>query len=115
MKPAKPCVFSYFADYSIIQSPNIITHSFSSRKTKYLFQGHGHIVGVGDIMMGNFLKTNFEGDGAMKEIEPYLKDADITFGNLEGTLLDRAARKTVVIPKFVTYSDAGFVRTKPDA
>lgn len=50
------------------------------------------IIGVGDIMMG----TNYPeyklppGDGAflMKEVESVLSDADVTFGNLEGTLLD---------------------------
>jgi poly-gamma-glutamate capsule biosynthesis protein CapA/YwtB (metallophosphatase superfamily) len=50
------------------------------------------IIGVGDMMMG----TNFPEDklppqnGAllMKEVESVLADADVTFGNLEGTLLD---------------------------
>ncbi|MFO7257488.1 MAG: CapA family protein [Bacteroidota bacterium] len=51
------------------------------------------IVGVGDIMMG----TNYPDDsrlppdnGAflMKSVEEYLRDADLTFGNLEGVLLD---------------------------
>jgi hypothetical protein len=51
------------------------------------------IIGVGDIMMG----TNYPDDsrlppdnGAflMRAVEEYLRDADITFGNLEGVLLD---------------------------
>lgn len=50
------------------------------------------IIGVGDIMMG----TNYPEDrlppedGAllMREVEPILRDADVTFGNLEGTLLN---------------------------
>ncbi|HEY8511873.1 MAG TPA: CapA family protein [Cyclobacteriaceae bacterium] len=51
------------------------------------------IVGVGDIMMG----TNYPDDsrlppdnGAflMRAVEEYLRDADVTFGNLEGVLLD---------------------------
>jgi poly-gamma-glutamate capsule biosynthesis protein CapA/YwtB (metallophosphatase superfamily) len=50
------------------------------------------IIGVGDIMMG----TNYPEDklppqdGAflMQEVESVLSDADVTFGNLEGTLLD---------------------------
>jgi len=50
------------------------------------------IVGVGDIMMGtNYPEDKLpSGDGAflMREVEAYLNDADITFGNLEGTLLD---------------------------
>jgi poly-gamma-glutamate capsule biosynthesis protein CapA/YwtB (metallophosphatase superfamily) len=50
------------------------------------------VIGVGDIMMG----TNFPEDklppqdGAMlmKDVQHILADADVTFGNLEGTLLD---------------------------
>src|SRR5215216_4446667 len=50
------------------------------------------IIGVGDIMMG----TNYPEDklppqdGAflMRSVESVLRDADLTFGNLEGTLLD---------------------------
>lgn len=50
------------------------------------------VIGVGDIMMG----TNYPEDrlppedGAflMREVEPVLRDADVTFGNLEGTLLN---------------------------
>src|SRR5689334_22805489 len=50
------------------------------------------LVGVGDIMMGtNYPESMLPpDDGAflMKDVEPYLNDADVTFGNLEGTLLD---------------------------
>ena len=50
------------------------------------------VIGVGDIMMGTNYPENKlpENDGAflMKNVESYLQDADITFGNLEGTLLD---------------------------
>ena len=50
------------------------------------------IIGVGDIMMGtNYPEDKLPSeDGAflMKEVEPILNDADVTFGNLEGTLLD---------------------------
>ena len=50
------------------------------------------VIGVGDIMMGTNYPENKlpENDGAflMKNVESYLRDADITFGNLEGTLLD---------------------------
>ncbi|PWJ44558.1 CapA family protein [Sediminitomix flava] len=51
------------------------------------------IVGVGDIMMGtyypdeSYLPPN-DGKDIMKDVQPYLKDADITFGNLEGTFCD---------------------------
>jgi len=52
------------------------------------------IIGVGDIMPG----SNYPGDGSLPPddgkfifdgVSEYLKDADVTCGNLEGTLLDR--------------------------
>ncbi|MDH4090119.1 MAG: CapA family protein [Cyclobacteriaceae bacterium] len=50
------------------------------------------IIGVGDIMMGTNYPENKlpqdDGSHLMKAVEAYLKNADITFGNLEGTLLD---------------------------
>jgi poly-gamma-glutamate capsule biosynthesis protein CapA/YwtB (metallophosphatase superfamily) len=50
------------------------------------------VIGVGDIMMGsNYPEAVLPPqDGAflMKEVEHILKNADVTFGNLEGTLLD---------------------------
>lgn len=50
------------------------------------------IIGVGDIMMGtNYPEDKLPpDDGAMlmREVEYVLRDADVTFGNLEGTLLD---------------------------
>lgn len=50
------------------------------------------VIGVGDIMMGTNYPENKlpEGNGAflMRGVEAYLQDADITFGNLEGTMLD---------------------------
>lgn len=62
------------------------------------------IIGVGDIMMGtsypeNKLPPN-DGDFLMREVEPILRDADVTFGNLEGTLLDEGGTpKTCKDPK----------------
>src|SRR4051812_11309905 len=50
------------------------------------------IVGVGDIMMGTSYPEDKlpSEDGAflMRGVEQVLRDADVTFGNLEGTLLD---------------------------
>ncbi|HEY5917897.1 MAG TPA: CapA family protein [Chryseolinea sp.] len=62
------------------------------------------VIGVGDIMMGTNYPENKlpENDGGflMKGVEPYLRDADITFGNLEGTLLDSGGiAKTCKDPK----------------
>lgn len=51
------------------------------------------IVGVGDIMMGtnypskSYLPPN-GGDGLLSDVEGILKNADVTFGNLEGTMFD---------------------------
>lgn len=50
------------------------------------------IIGVGDIMMGTNYPENRlpaqNGSLLMKEVIPILKAADVTFGNLEGLLLD---------------------------
>lgn len=62
------------------------------------------VIGVGDIMMGsNYPEAVLPPqDGAflMKEVEHILKNADVTFGNLEGTLLDSGGTpKTCRDPK----------------
>ena len=51
------------------------------------------IIGVGDIMMGtNYPNTSYlpanDGRDLLKPVEDILRSADITFGNLEGVLLD---------------------------
>lgn len=50
------------------------------------------IIGVGDIMMGtNFPKEDYlppRGTNLLDSVKHILKDADVTFGNLEGVLLD---------------------------
>ncbi len=62
------------------------------------------IIGVGDIMMGtnypeNKLPSN-NGAFLMKDVEQVLKSADVTFGNLEGTLLNEGGTpKTCRDPK----------------
>lgn len=50
------------------------------------------VVGVGDIMLGtNFPSVAYlppnDGKGILDPVLPYLKNADLTFGNLEGVLL----------------------------
>lgn len=62
------------------------------------------VIGVGDIMMGSNYPESVlpPQDGAflMKEVEHILKNADVTFGNLEGTLLDSGGTpKTCRDPK----------------
>jgi poly-gamma-glutamate capsule biosynthesis protein CapA/YwtB (metallophosphatase superfamily) len=62
------------------------------------------IIGVGDIMMGtnypeNKLPAN-NGSFLMKNVEAVLRNADVTFGNLEGTLLNEGGTpKTCRDPK----------------
>jgi poly-gamma-glutamate capsule biosynthesis protein CapA/YwtB (metallophosphatase superfamily) len=62
------------------------------------------IIGVGDIMMGTNYPENKlpPEDGAflMRGVEPVLRNADVTFGNLEGVLLDAGGTpKTCKDPK----------------
>jgi len=47
------------------------------------------IIGVGDIMLGtNYPSSHLPGKNILGNVEDILKDADITFGNLEGTILN---------------------------
>ena len=50
------------------------------------------IIGVGDIMMGtNYPEDKLppnDGSHLLRNVESVLQDADVTFGNLEGTLLN---------------------------
>jgi hypothetical protein len=62
------------------------------------------VIGVGDIMMGTNYPENKlpENDGSflMKDVEKHLQNADVTFGNLEGVLLDSGGTpKTCKDPK----------------
>lgn len=76
------------------------------------------LIGVGDIMMGSNYPTPGilpPNDGAdlLKEVNPILADADITFGNLEGVLLnDGGTPKTCRDPKvcYVFRSPTHFVQ-----
>jgi poly-gamma-glutamate capsule biosynthesis protein CapA/YwtB (metallophosphatase superfamily) len=62
------------------------------------------IIGVGDIMMGtNYPEDKLphdDGSFLLLDVEKVLRDADVTFGNLEGTLLDSGGTpKTCKDPK----------------
>ncbi len=63
------------------------------------------VIGVGDIMMGSNYPNDYglpanDGLQLMKEVEPILKNADVTFGNLEGVLLNKGGyAKTCRDPK----------------
>ena len=75
------------------------------------------IIGVGDIMMGTSYPEDKlppgDGDFLMRDVEPVLRDADVTFGNLEGTLLDEGGTpKTCRDPKvcYVFRTPTRYVR-----
>ena len=63
------------------------------------------VIGVGDIMMGSNYPDNSglppqDGKELMRAVEPILKNADVTVGNLEGVLLDKGGyAKTCRDPK----------------
>jgi poly-gamma-glutamate capsule biosynthesis protein CapA/YwtB (metallophosphatase superfamily) len=63
------------------------------------------LIGVGDMMMGSNYPTGGklppdDGRGLMKAVEPILQNADVTFGNLEGVLLNEGGiAKTCRDPK----------------
>lgn len=76
----------------------------SSADTTIIRKDTLSVIGVGDIMMG----TNYpeyklppnDGDFLMRGVEAVLNDADVTFGNLEGVLLDSGGTpKTCKDPK----------------
>ena len=50
------------------------------------------IIGVGDVMLGTSFPKKFlppeDGRKLLAQVSPYLKNADLTFGNYEGTLFD---------------------------
>lgn len=72
------------------------------------------VIGVGDIMMGTNYPENRlppdDGRFLLKGVEAVLRDADVTFGNLEGVLLDEGGKpKTCKDPK-VCYAFRSPVR-----
>lgn len=72
------------------------------------------IIGVGDIMMGtnypsaSYLPPN-DGKDLLKEVAPILRDADITFGNLEGAILNTGGT-----PKTCRNPDVCYVFRSPE-
>lgn len=80
------------------------------------------VIGVGDIMMGSnypqpVLPPN-DGEFLMKEVAHVLRDADVTFGNLEGTLLNEGGSvKTCRDPKvcYAFRSPERYVKNLVDA
>jgi len=97
-----------YQDTLSVSSDTIITQPVSIKPDTLT------IIGVGDIMMGtnypeNRLPPN-NGDFLMRNVESVLRNADVTFGNLEGTLLDEGGKpKTCNDPK-VCYAFRSPVR-----
>ncbi len=81
------------------------------------------VIGVGDIMMGSNYPNDYglpanDGLQLMKEVEPILKNADVTFGNLEGVLLNQGGiAKTCRDPKvcYVFRSPEKYVQNLANA
>jgi hypothetical protein len=71
------------------------------------------IIGVGDIMMGtNYPKASYlppKGTNLLDSVKHILQDADVTFGNLEGVLLDDGGE-----PKNCKNPDACYVFRSPE-
>lgn len=77
------------ASNTIVADSNIVTTTIDSNKIEIYT-----IMGVGDMMLGTnypnagYLPPN-GGKDLLKDVAPLLQNADVTFGNLEGTLLDK--------------------------
>jgi poly-gamma-glutamate capsule biosynthesis protein CapA/YwtB (metallophosphatase superfamily) len=80
------------------------------------------IIGVGDIMMGTTYPEDRlppdDGNFLLRDVIPVLRNADLTFGNLEGTLLDEGGTpKKCSNPKvcYAFRSPVRFVKNLVDA
>jgi len=86
--------FAQQTNDTIIKQDSIITTTDSIQKT--VTDELVSIIGVGDIMLGtNFPHPKYlpphKGENLMKPLYPILKDATISFGNLEGAFSDTLA------------------------
>jgi hypothetical protein len=76
----------------------IVSHNFAQPPVK---EGSITIIGVGDIMLGtNYPSAKYLPEGnqcshLMEAVVPFLRDADITFGNLEGVFADSAGKAKI--------------------
>lgn len=89
---------------------DIVLDSLFIQKDVLLPKQNITLVAVGDIMLG----TNFPNDGylppreinLLAPVDSILRDADVTFGNLEGTILDEGGEvKNVQILQSVMRLD----------
>lgn len=78
---------------SVIKEPVVVIPDSVEIKVYRLLKDTVSIIGVGDIMMGTnypdatYLPAN-NGKDLWSDVNSILKDADVTFGNLEGVILD---------------------------
>lgn len=78
---------------SVIKEPVVVIPDSVEIKVYRLLKDTVSIIGVGDIMMGTnypdatYLPAN-NGKDLWSDVNGILKDADVTFGNLEGVILD---------------------------
>ncbi len=79
---------------SLVQKPKVAIQDSVEIEIFRLLKDTVSIIGVGDIMMGTnypddtYLPTN-NGKDLWSSVNDILKDADVTFGNLEGVILDQ--------------------------
>jgi hypothetical protein len=96
--------FNFLILFVLTSSLSLAQDSLTIIKADTVLHDTLTIIGVGDIMMGtNYPESKLpprDGDFLMREVEPILGDADVTFGNLEGVLLDSGGTpKTCKDPK----------------
>uniref|UniRef100_UPI00404AD653 CapA family protein n=1 Tax=Fulvivirga sp. TaxID=1931237 RepID=UPI00404AD653 len=78
---------------SVIKEPVVVIPDSVEIKVYRLLKDTVSVIGVGDIMMGTnypdatYLPAN-NGKDLWSDVNGILKDADVTFGNLEGVILD---------------------------
>jgi len=89
---------------STLQNAIVQDSTLATADTLHVLSDTVSIIGVGDIMMGTSYPENklppANGAHLLSGVESILQDADVTFGNLEGTLLNSGGTpKTCKDPK----------------
>ncbi|MBR9921388.1 MAG: CapA family protein [Bacteroidetes bacterium] len=97
------------------QTDSLRTDSLSATETTEADTRLITVVGVGDMMLGtNYPSTSYlpanGGKDLLADVEDILKSADITFGNLEGTILDSGGT-----PKRCNNPDLCYVFRSPES
>lgn len=100
---------------TVIEKPIIVEDTIPEVDSSALVQKIDTIsvIGVGDIMMGtNFPKPSYlppKGTNLLDSVKHVLRDADVTFGNLEGVILDDGGD-----PKNCKNPDACYLFRSPE-